>query len=100
MSAANDRQPIRVAIVGCGFIARSHCQRLKSDARVRLAAFCDPHLASAARLRDEFAADAIATAQLDEAFALPGLTDEERKKVLSSNAAQLYRIPLPGAVKN
>ena len=31
------------------------------------------------------------------AEALAGLQPEERRKILSTNAATLYRIPLPGA---
>ena len=51
-------QPVRVGILGCGFVGRLHAQRLAADARVVLSVFCDPDRQGATRLRDEFASQA------------------------------------------
>lgn len=64
---------IRVAIVGCGFIARHHCLRLHEDPRATLAAFCDPNAEAANRLREEFAPGAAVFSQAEEALSTPGL---------------------------
>jgi predicted dehydrogenase len=57
---------IRLAIVGCGQIGRLHAQRIVADGRAAIAALCDPLAASAARLRDEFAANARVFAEVEE----------------------------------
>lgn len=49
----------RLAIVGCGAVAKVHVQRLLSDGRAELAVFCDPQPESAAALRDAYAPSAV-----------------------------------------
>lgn len=48
-------EKLRVALVGCGAIARQHAQRLTSDPRVAMVACADPNLAAAQSLRDQLA---------------------------------------------
>lgn len=61
---------IRIGVVGCGFIARQHCQRFVEDNRVELALFSDPVEATARQLRDDFAplarVESSATAAIDD----------------------------------
>jgi predicted dehydrogenase len=49
---------VRVGMIGCGLIARLHAQRLVADGRAAIVGLCDPNVAAADRLRDEFARDA------------------------------------------
>ncbi|HWC90059.1 MAG TPA: Gfo/Idh/MocA family oxidoreductase, partial [Pirellulales bacterium] len=46
---------IRVALIGCGAIARQHAQRLNTDGRVAIVACADPQREAAERLRDTLA---------------------------------------------
>lgn len=46
--------PVRVALIGCGIIARTHMQFLADMSNVRIVACCDPDLESAKRLAQEF----------------------------------------------
>lgn len=62
--------PVRVGLIGCGTVARLHAERLHADERVELGVFCDPDLAAARRLRDEFAPQA--AVEQNDAAALAG----------------------------
>jgi predicted dehydrogenase len=46
-------EPVRVAIIGCGAIARLHVERLRKDGRARIIAVCDQSPAVAQKLRDD-----------------------------------------------
>lgn len=46
--------PVRVALIGCGIIARTHMQFLADMSNVRVVACCDPDLESAKRLAQEW----------------------------------------------
>jgi predicted dehydrogenase len=48
-------EQVRVAIIGCGGIARLHVQRLLADGRAAVVAVCDPAAANTERLRAELA---------------------------------------------
>jgi len=45
---------IRLGIIGCGFVARLHAQRLRDDARAQIVVCCDPSLAAAQSLALEY----------------------------------------------
>ena len=46
---------IRLGIIGCGFVARLHAQRLQADSRAQIVVCCDPSPAAAQALAVEYA---------------------------------------------
>jgi predicted dehydrogenase len=63
---ANMMTVIRLALVGCGQIARLHAERIAKDGRARIVALCDPVPANAERLRRDFSLDARLFADVKE----------------------------------
>ena len=51
-------QQVRLGFIGCGMIARLHAQRLLTDRRANIVAFCDSNAAAAEALRDDLAPEA------------------------------------------
>ena len=50
-----ERDRLRLAIIGCGQIGRLHAERIIADGRGRIVALCDPVAAAAERFREVFA---------------------------------------------
>lgn len=46
---------VKLALIGCGQIARLHAQRIQTDGRGQLVALFDPNLENATRIKSEFA---------------------------------------------
>ena len=62
----SESAPLRLALVGCGQIARLHAQRLQTDGRARWSVLYDPSQIAAERLREEFAPAARISATFEE----------------------------------
>ena len=58
-SAKGGSVPIRVGLLGCGFIGRIHALNLKADPRVNLVAVADTVPHAAQRLASEVTAQAL-----------------------------------------
>lgn len=54
MGSEMNRNPIRVALIGCGRIAGHHCRSIRSNPGLELAAVCDLEEAKAAAYGDDF----------------------------------------------
>ncbi|MBI2825041.1 MAG: Gfo/Idh/MocA family oxidoreductase [Planctomycetia bacterium] len=61
-------KPLRVGLIGCGFVGRLHAERLRADPRVAIAVCCDPDRAAAERLAAEYAP--AAAIETDDAAAI------------------------------
>lgn len=61
--------PIRLALIGCGQIARLHAQRVQADGRARWSVLFDPSPQAAQRLQTEFAPTAHVSPTLDDLLA-------------------------------
>jgi UDP-N-acetyl-2-amino-2-deoxyglucuronate dehydrogenase len=63
-----NERTLRVGIIGCGKIARTHAEAVKTTPGASLVAFCDADIARAQAFGTEFGAE-LATDSLDEFFA-------------------------------
>jgi predicted dehydrogenase len=69
---APESEIIRLAMIGCGAIARVHAQRLAKVTGASIAVCCDPE--NAAAFATQFAPDALVVTDAQQALSQPGLT--------------------------
>lgn len=61
--------PVRLALIGCGQIARLHAQRVQADGRAEWVALSDPNLENRQRIQSEFAPTASTFSSLADLLA-------------------------------
>ena len=66
-------EPIRLALIGCGQIARLHALRIQADGRARWSVLFDPNPDAAQRMRTEFASTAHVSSTLDDLLVRPDI---------------------------
>ena len=84
--------PVKMAIIGCGAIARNHAQWLVADGRAEVKVCCDPHQAHAAALQRDFFPSA--TVETDEVNALDLHDDLEAVLICSPTLRHHHQVCL------